>query len=45
MTEEGAYLQTVSNWKQIHDFPLNTSTSKALWSIPKAKRFDEKTFQ
>jgi hypothetical protein len=36
------YLQTASNFKQIHDFPLNTSTTKQLWSFPKTKRFENK---
>ena len=36
------YLVTVSNWKKIHDFPLNTSVSKQLWSFNKSKRFNDK---
>lgn len=35
-----SYLVTASNFKQIHDFPLNTSTSKQTWAFPKAKRFE-----
>lgn len=41
MSVQGSYLQTVSNWKQIHDFPINTSVSKAVWTIPKSKRFEQ----
>ena len=39
------YLKTVSNWKQVHDFPCNTSTSKQLWTIPKEVRFQKSNTQ
>lgn len=32
-------MATVSNFKQIHDHPLNHSSSKNLWSFSKSKRF------
>ena len=36
---------TVSNWKQIHDFPLNSSISKQLWSFGKEKWFEDLEFK
>ena len=37
--ENHSYLATISNARQIHDQPVNTSQAKQLFSFPKAGRF------
>lgn len=44
-TTDNNYLATVSNPRQIHDHPANTSHTKALYSFPKADRFPDSTFK
>ena len=44
-TENRAYLATISNPRQIHDHPFNTSSAKQLYSFPKAKRFPDQLYR
>lgn len=44
-TTDGHFLQTISNPRQIHDHPANSSGTKALYSFPKANRFPDSTFK
>lgn len=40
---EHAYLKCVTDFKKIHDSPLNLSPSKQLYSFSRSKRFNEKS--
>lgn len=42
---EHAYLKCVTDFKKIHDSPLNLSPSKQLYSFSRSKRFNDKTSQ
>lgn len=42
---EHPYLATVSNPQQIHDFPVNNSSAKQLFSFSKSTRFPDKYYK